>query len=41
MKKVQSNLHKIGTYYVCEIFLSWFDDKRYVLNDGHHIFITI
>ena len=41
MKKVQSNLHKIGTYDVCEISLSWFDDKRYVLNDGHHIFITI
>ena len=41
MRKVQSNLHKIGTYDVCEISLSWFDDKRYVLNDGHHIFITI
>ena len=34
MKKIQSKLHKIGTYDVCKISLSCFDDKRYILNDG-------
>ena len=34
MKRIQSKLHRIGTYDVCEISLSCFDDKRYVLNDG-------
>ena len=34
MKRIQSKLHKIGTYNVCKISLSCFDDKRYVLNDG-------
>ena len=34
MKIIQSKLHKIGTYDVCKIFLSCFDDKRYILNDG-------
>ena len=34
MKRIQSKLHKIGTYDVCKISLSCFDDKRYVLNDG-------
>ena len=33
MKRIQSKLHKIGTYDVCKIPLSCFDDKRYVLND--------
>ena len=32
MKKIQSRLHKIGTY--CKISLSCFDDKRYVLDNG-------
>ena len=31
---VQSKLHRIGTYDVCKIYLSSFDDKRYVLDDG-------
>ena len=34
MKRIQSKLHKIGTYDVWKISLSCFDDKRYVLNDG-------
>ena len=34
MKRIQSKLHKIGTYDVCKISLSCFDDKRYVLDDG-------
>ena len=33
MKRIQSKLHKIGTY-VCKIFLSRFDDKRHILQDG-------
>ena len=34
MQKIRSNLHKIGTYDVCRISLSCFDDERYVLDDG-------
>ena len=34
MKRIQSKLHRIGTYDVYKISLSCFDDKRYVLNDG-------
>ena len=34
MIRIQSKLHKIGTYDVYKISLSCFDDKRYVLNDG-------
>ena len=34
MKRIQSKLHKIGTYDVCKISLSYFDDKRYVLDYG-------
>ena len=34
MKRIQSKLHQIGTYDVCKISLSCFDDKRYVLDDG-------
>ena len=34
MKRIQSKLHRIGTYDVCKISLSCFDDKRYVLDDG-------
>ena len=34
MKKIQGKLHKIGTYDVCKISLSCFDDKRYILDDG-------
>ena len=34
MKKIQSKLSRIGTFVVCKIYLSCFDDKRYILNDG-------
>ena len=33
MKRIQSNLHEIGTYDINKISLSCFDDKRYVLDD--------
>ena len=34
MKRIQSKLHRIGTYDVGKIFMSSFDDKRYILGDG-------
>ena len=34
MKRIQSSLHNIGTYDVNKISLSYFDDKRHVLEDG-------
>ena len=34
MKRIQSKLNRIGTYDVCKISLSYFDDKRYILNDA-------
>ena len=34
IKRIQGKLHKIGTYDVCKISLSSFDDKRYVLKDS-------
>ena len=34
MERIQSRLHKIGTYNICKISLSCLDDKRYVLDNG-------
>ena len=34
MKRIQSKLHKVGTYNLCKVSISCFDDKRYVLGDG-------
>ena len=34
MKRIQSKLHRIGTYDVCQICLSCLDDKRYISDDG-------
>ena len=34
MKRVQSKLRRIGTYDICKISLSCFDDKRYIIDDG-------
>ena len=34
MKRIQSVLHKIGTYDINKINLGCFDDKRHVLDDG-------
>ena len=33
-KRIQTKKHKIGTYEIDKIYLSCFDDKRYVLDDG-------
>ena len=33
MKRIQSKLHRIGTYDVCKISLTCFDNKRYVLDN--------
>ena len=34
MKRIQAKKHRLGTYDICKVSLSCFDDKRYVLNDG-------
>ena len=34
MKRIQSKSHRTGTWDVCKIALSCFDDKRYILSDG-------
>ena len=34
MKRIQSKLHRMGTYDVCKISLPCFDDKRYILDSG-------
>ena len=36
MRRIQSKKHKLGTYEIEKIFLSCFDDKRYVLDDEIH-----
>ena len=33
MKRIQSKLHRTETY-VCKIYLSSFDDKKHILDDG-------
>ena len=39
MKRIQSKKHKLGTYEIHKVFLSCFDDKRYVSDDGIHTLI--
>ena len=34
IKRIQSRLHRLGTYDVCKICLSCFDDKRDILDHG-------
>ena len=34
MKRIQSKLHRLGTYDVFKISLSCFDDKKYVQDNG-------
>ena len=34
MKRIQAKKHRLGTYDVCKMSLSYFDDKRYILDDG-------
>ena len=36
MKRIQSKIHKLGTYEISKISLSCFDDKRFALNVGIH-----
>ena len=33
-KRIHSKLHRIGTYDICKISFSFFDDKRYISGDG-------
>ena len=34
IKKIQNKLHKVRTYDVYKISISFFEDKRYILDDG-------
>ena len=34
MKRIQAKKHRLGTYDICMVSLSCFDDKRYVLNNA-------
>ena len=34
MKRILSEKHNIGTYIINKIYLSCFDDKIYILDDG-------
>ena len=36
IKRIQSKKHKIGIYEINKISLSYFDDKRFVLDDAIH-----
>ena len=36
MRRIQVKNHKIGTYEIDKISLSYFDDKRFVLNNEIH-----
>ena len=40
MKRIQSKLRKIDIHEVFKIFLSCFDDKRYILDDGIIVWVT-
>ena len=34
MKRIQSKAHRIGMHNINKNYLSYFDDKRYILDDG-------
>ena len=34
MKRIQAKHHRLGTYDVCKVSLSYFDDKKHVLGNG-------
>ena len=36
VKRIESKKHKLGTYEINKISLSYFEDKRYVLDDGNY-----
>ena len=35
MNRIQTKDHNIGSYKISQIFLSCFDDKTYILEDGY------
>ena len=35
MNKIQNKNHRVGTYEIKKISLSWFDDKIYIQNNGY------
>ena len=35
MNRIQSKSHRIRTYEINKISLSWFDGKIHILNNGH------
>ena len=37
MRRIQAKKHKLGTYEIDKISLSFFDDKRFVLDDEVHM----
>ena len=38
MRRIQVKKHKIGTYQIIKISLSFFDEKRFVLDYGIHTY---
>ena len=34
IKRIQAKKHRLGTYDICKVSLSCFDDKRYILDNG-------
>ena len=34
MNRIQSKNHRVGTYKINKISLSWFNDKIYILDNG-------
>ena len=39
MERVQSKFHQIGTQNINKIYLSCFDNKIYILDDRHYIYL--
>ena len=37
MNRIQSKNHRLVTYKINKIFLSWFDDEIYILNNRYNI----
>ena len=38
MKTIRSQNHQLGSYEINKVSLSCYDDKRYILEDGIHIY---
>ena len=39
MQRIQSKIHRLGTYKIKKTSLLYFDDKRFVLDDGIHTLV--